>query len=120
MTNTTTTTTDDRIVRVPIELLHADPDNPRRKADGTDLVASIKAIGVQQAIHVRPPNEDGVHVIIFGHRRHDGAQKAGLTEVPVIIREMTAEDLLIAQLVENMHEDLDPVEEATGYSDSSS
>jgi ParB/RepB/Spo0J family partition protein len=110
-----TTATERQIVKVPIGLLRPDPKNPRRNADGSNLVASIKEFGVLQALHVRPLNDEGFHDIIFGARRYDGALKAECEEVPIIIREATPEDVALIQIIENFHERLDPIEEATGY-----
>jgi len=91
---------------------------PRTRMDPgslEELAASIKAQGVMQPIMVRPVGEDG-YEIIAGERRWRAAQEAGLSEVPVIVREATDRDLAEVSLIENLQrEDLDPIEEANAY-----
>jgi ParB family chromosome partitioning protein len=108
-------------VRVaPIELLRRNPDQPRRtfpdeEIDG--LAASIREKGLLQPILVRPaPGAPGEFQIVAGERRWRAAQRAGLREAPVIVRELDdAETLEIAILENVQREDLNPVEEAGGY-----
>lgn len=79
-----------------------------------DLAASIKAQGLMQPILVRPIGK-GQHEIIAGERRWRASQLAGLTEVPVLIREIPDENALAMALIENIQrEDLNPLEEAAG------
>jgi ParB family chromosome partitioning protein len=82
------------------------------------LAASIAANGVVQPIVVRRVGQDR-YQIIAGERRWRAAQRAGLTRVPVVIKEVTADhpaQLLEWALVENLQrEDLNPIEEATAY-----
>lgn len=87
-----------------------------------ELVASIKAHGVLQPLLVRLGLVDaGVgkpqrYEIVAGERRWRAAQQAGLHEVPVIVRMMTAQDALAAALVENLQrQDLDAIEEGEGF-----
>jgi ParB family chromosome partitioning protein len=104
----------------PIELLRRNPDQPRRtfpdeEIDG--LAASIREKGLLQPILVRPaPGAPGEFQIVAGERRWRAAQRAGLRELPIIIRELDdAETLEIAILENVQREDLNPVEEAGGY-----
>jgi len=79
-----------------------------------ELAASIKAQGVIQPISVRPI-AGGRYEIIAGERRWRAAQIAGLTEVPVLIREISDDAALAMSLIENIQrEDLNPLEEAAG------
>jgi ParB family chromosome partitioning protein len=108
-------------VRVaPIELLRRNPDQPRRsfpdeEIDG--LATSIREKGLLQPILVRPaPGAMGEYQIVAGERRWRAAQRAGLRDVPIIVRELDdAETLEIAILENVQREDLNPVEEAGGY-----
>ncbi|MFK7944162.1 MAG: ParB/RepB/Spo0J family partition protein [Paracoccaceae bacterium] len=89
-----------------IELLDIvpDPDQPRRVFNEDKLKSlseSIAAQGVLQPITVQPKNADGKHLIIMGERRWRAAQLAGLTRIPAIVREATAE-LRAIQLTENV------------------
>jgi len=79
-----------------------------------NLAESIKAQGIMQPILVRAIGVDH-YEIIAGERRWRAAQLAGLTEVPVIIREVTEDAALAISLIENIQrEDLNPLEEAMG------
>lgn len=92
---------------------------PRRQFDETALQAlasSIQAQGVLQPLLVRPAKMQGQYEIIGGERRWRAAKLAGLTEVPVIIRELEDQRALEVALVENVQRaDLNPLEEAAGY-----
>lgn len=80
-----------------------------------DLAASIAQKGVLQPLIVRE-GPDGGWELVSGERRWRAAQQAGLTTVPVIVREVDERDLLEIALIENLQrEDLDAIEEATGY-----
>ena len=79
-----------------------------------ELAESIKAQGVMQPILVRPV-EAGGYEIIAGERRFRASQMAGLTEVPVLVRDVPDEAALAMALIENIQrEDLNPLEEAQG------
>jgi ParB family chromosome partitioning protein len=85
--------------------------NPEALAE---LADSIKAQGIVQPIVVRP-FADGQYEIIAGERRYRAAQIAGLTEVPVVVRDVPDESALTMALIENIQrEDLNPLEEAQG------
>ena len=82
-----------------------------------DLATSIRSTGVIQPLLVRPlktqNGEAPKYEIIAGERRWRAAQKARLTHVPVLIRDLTDSECMEAALVENMQrEDLNPIEEA--------
>ncbi|MEK6591592.1 MAG: ParB/RepB/Spo0J family partition protein [Pseudomonadota bacterium] len=79
-----------------------------------ELAESIKTQGVMQPILVRPI-ADGRHEIVAGERRWRAARIAGLTSVPVLVRDIPDRQALAAALIENIQrEDLNPLEEATG------
>ena len=107
-------------VEVDIELLSPNRFQPRRTIDEPRLEAlatSIKANGVIQPIVVRKVN--GAYQIIAGERRWRAAQRAGMSRVPIFVRDVPAGDdkrLLEMALVENIQrEDLNPIEEAGAY-----
>jgi len=80
-----------------------------------ELADSIKEVGIIQPIIVRTQAIGG-YQIVAGERRWRAAQIAGLTEVPVIIKELTDREMAELALIENLQrEDLDAVEEAEGY-----
>ncbi len=92
-------------------------DQPRKNFNENaleELAKSIEQNGIIQPILVRPM-ADGSYQLIAGERRWRAARMAGLTEVPVTIREMSDEEASIFALIENLQrEDLSPVEEAEG------
>ncbi|WP_306026007.1 MULTISPECIES: ParB/RepB/Spo0J family partition protein [Alphaproteobacteria] len=107
---------------VPIEMIARNPNNPRRTFSDDeldDLARSMRDHGVIQPIVVRPVAGTGggaSHEIIAGERRWRAAQRAGLTEVPVIVREVDDRSALELAIVENVQRsDLNPIEEALGY-----
>lgn len=106
-----------RVLELDIHRLKPNPAQPRERFEEgalEELSASIKANGILQPIMVRPV--DGHYEIIAGERRWRAAQRAGLHQVPVIVREVADEKLLELALVENLQrEDLNPVEEARAY-----
>ena len=80
----------------------------------SELADSIAKYGVLQPLLVRPLT-DGGYQLIAGERRWRASRLAGLTEVPVVIREMTDEEASALSLIENLQrEDLNPIEEAMG------
>ena len=106
--------------RVPIELLHPNPRNPRRDFAGAELdelAASIKERGIIQPIAVRPVRGAAdTYEIIAGERRWQAAQRAGMHEVPVVVLEVSDVEALELAIIENVQrEDLNPIEEAAGY-----
>jgi ParB family transcriptional regulator, chromosome partitioning protein len=106
--------------RVPIELISRNLRNPRRsfsEAELVDLSQSIRTHGVVQPIIVRRKSGSGEgYEIVAGERRWRASQIAGLTEVPVIIRDIDDRVALEIAIVENVQRtDLNPIEEALGY-----
>ena len=101
-----------------ISELEPNRDQPRKEFDPAalaELADSIAAVGVIQPLIVRPLVSGG-YQIVAGERRWRAAQSAGLTEVPVIIRELNDKEVDEIALIENLQrEDLNPVEEAEGY-----
>ena len=90
--------------QIDLSEIEPDPDQPRRVFDEDKLKSlseSIAAQGVLQPITVQPKNADGKHLIIMGERRWRAAQLAGLTHIPAIEREASAE-LRTIQLAENV------------------
>lgn len=104
--------------RVPIEFIGPNPRNPRRsfgEEELADLAQSIREHGIVQPVVVRSSG-GGRYEIIAGERRWRAAQRAGLTEIPVIIREVDDRVALEIAIIENVQRaDLNPVEEAMGY-----
>jgi ParB family chromosome partitioning protein len=102
---------------LPIGTLQPGKYQPRTRMDPgslEDLAASIKAQGLIQPISVRPVDHSR-YEIIAGERRWRASQIAGLTEVPVLIREIPDDAALAMSLIENIQrEDLNPLEEAAG------
>src|SRR5690242_14237362 len=100
-----------------LEQLQRGRYQPRTKMDDDsleELAASIRKQGLMQPILVRPVDHDR-YEIIAGERRWRAAKIAGLTEVPVLVREVPDSAALAMALVENIQrEDLNPLEEANG------
>ena len=103
---------------LPIMEVEPNRDQPRQDFDETamaELSRSVAEHGVLQPILVRPV-PDGAYQIIAGERRWRAARAAGLTEIPVVIKELSDEEAMAAALIENLQrEDLNPMEEARGY-----
>jgi ParB family chromosome partitioning protein len=103
---------------MPIELLRASPNNPRKHfadADLEDLANSIRDKGLLQPIVVRPTGS-GDYEIVAGERRWRAAQRARIHDVPVVIRELSDGEALEIALIENIQRtDLNPLEEARAY-----
>ena len=107
----------DTVGSLPLDALQPGKYQPRTRMDQSaleELSASIRSQGVMQPILVRPVG-DGKHEIIAGERRWRAARMAGLSNVPVLIREIPDQHALAAALIENIQrEDLNPLEEALG------
>lgn len=105
---------------VKVKLLDIEPnrDQPRKQFDEealTELSNSIAQHGVLQPLLVRPM-PDGGYQLVAGERRWRASRMAGLTEVPVVIRDLTDSQVAELALVENLQrENLNPIEEANGY-----
>lgn len=103
---------------VPIEEVQPNPEQPREIFDNEELeslAASVREHGILSPLVVR--RSEGRYILIAGERRLRAAGLAGLTEVPVVIRDAPrAENQLELALIENLQRsDLDPIEEARGF-----
>jgi ParB family chromosome partitioning protein len=103
---------------LPVDRVLANPANPRAvfgEAEIEDLARSIAEHGVVQPVVVRP-TRDGNYEIIAGERRWRAARRAGLAEIPAIVRDVDDRTALEIAIVENVQRtDLNPIEEARGY-----
>ncbi len=108
-------TTQELLVRLPVERIHPGRYQPRRDIDPValeELAQSIRAQGLMQPIVVRPAGA-GNYEIIAGERRWRACQQAGLAQIPVLVRDVPDEAAVAMALIENIQrEDLNPVEEA--------
>ncbi len=104
--------------KVAIEEVYPTADQPRRHFDEAalvQLVESIRRDGLLQPLLVRQRDEGG-YAIIAGERRWRASQRAGLKEVPVVVRDTTPREAFALALIENLQrEDLNPIEEAQAY-----
>lgn len=107
------------LMRVPLDRVTRNPEQPRETFDEQDLASlaeSIRAHGLLSPLLVR--EEAGAYVLIAGERRWRAAGRAGLTEIPVLVTDRAdhERDSLLLALVENLQRtDLNAVEEALGY-----
>jgi ParB family chromosome partitioning protein len=103
--------------QVAIDRITTSPFQPRRSFDLTkidELASSIRNQGIIQPLIVRPKN-DGFE-LIAGERRWRAAMRAGLSHVPVVVRDASDHEAMQIALVENLQrEDLNAIEEANGY-----
>jgi ParB family chromosome partitioning protein len=108
----------DGLRTIAIEDVHPSPGQPRKQFDDArldELAASIKAQGIIQPLVVRL-REGGGYELIAGERRWRAAQRAGLHEVPAVVRDVAEKRAFEMALVENLQrEDLNPIEEAQGF-----
>jgi ParB family transcriptional regulator, chromosome partitioning protein len=106
------------LVELPVDAIHANPRQPRRRFDaeaGSGLAESIRAQGVLQPVVVRSRSAGGWE-LIAGERRWRAAREAGVATVPALVREADDRDSLLLALVENVaREQLSAVEEARAY-----
>ena len=106
------------VTRLPVDQIHADRANPRKafdEAELEELAVSLKQQGVLQPVLVRRDSRGGYR-LIAGERRWRAAQRAGLRELPAIVREATDAEAYELALVENIQRaDLNPLEEAEAY-----
>ncbi|MFM7062770.1 MAG: ParB/RepB/Spo0J family partition protein [Actinomycetes bacterium] len=109
--------TGDGLRMVLVEQVRPNPHQPRKTFDPealAGLVESVREMGVLQPVLVRPEG-DG-YVLIAGERRFRAAQRAGLLEIPAVVRSVDDLGSLEQALVENLHrQDLNPLEEAAAY-----
>lgn len=108
---------DEEVVQqIKITEIEPNADQPRKKFDENkleELASSIKRYGVIQPIIVMP--KDGYYQIVAGERRWRAAKKAGLTEMPCLVRTKTEQENREIALIENIQrENLNPIEKARG------
>ena len=105
--------------KLPVDFIIANRANPRRSFDAEqleELTNSIREKGVMSPLLVRPTDDPNIFELIAGERRWRAAQKAGLHDVPVIVREVDDKEALELAIIENVQRaDLNPLEEAMGY-----
>ena len=106
--------------RIPIEKLHPNINQPRKKFnqdDLEDLASSIRVKGILQPLIARKhPFKEDEYEIVAGERRWRASQMAQLHELPVILREFSDIEVLEVAIIENIQRaDLNPIEEAMGY-----
>lgn len=112
--------TEDSNSSVMLKISEIEPNRtqPRKDFDEnslSDLAQSISQHGLLQPLLVRPLPMGG-YQIVAGERRYRACRMAGLTEIPVNIRELTDSETMELALIENLQrEDLSPIEEALGY-----
>lgn len=103
---------------LPISDIEANKGQPRKNFDETaieELAESIRIHGIIQPIIVRAAG-DGFYIIVAGERRYRAAKLAGLSEVPVIITELSSAEAAEVALIENLQRtDLNPIEIAEAY-----
>lgn len=108
---------------INIQFLERNPAQPRRYFDPAkldDLMRSVREKGVLQPILARPIPQKGIgpqrYQIVAGERRYQAALKAGLGQMPVMIRELSDQEVLEIGVVENVQRaNLNPIEEAMAY-----
>jgi ParB family chromosome partitioning protein len=111
--------TDSGVKKLPVDFIIGNRSNPRRTFNAEqleELTNSIREKGIMQPLLVRPSEDPHLFEIIAGERRWRAAQRAGLHEVPVIVREVDDKEALELAIIENVQRaDLNPLEEAMGY-----
>lgn len=112
----------EQVTRIPLRHLRESPTNPRKafnQAALQELADSIQARGVMQPIVVRPLQQSDIEAqfeVVFGHRRYRASGLAGQPDVPAIVRDMSDEEVAIAQMQENVQrEDMSAIEEGDGF-----
>jgi ParB family transcriptional regulator, chromosome partitioning protein len=107
------------ILLVPVELVLPNPRQPRsmmHPGELDDLTASIREHGVLQPLIVTPGDLEGRFILIAGERRLEAARLAGLSAVPVIVRQATDQQRLELAIIENVQRsDLSALEQAEAY-----
>lgn len=107
---------------LPLDSLSPDPNQPRQRFDETalsELAESIRQDGLMQPILARPMPDgagESLYQIVAGERRWRAAGRAGLAQVPVLVRSIDSEQTLALGLIENLQrEDLNPIEKARAF-----
>lgn len=104
---------------IPVESIRPNPDQPRRRFDDgalEELAASMKEVGILQPVVVSETESQSEYQLIAGERRWRAAKRAGLAEIPAVVREATGGSTLVEALVENVQrQDLTAIEEAHAF-----
>lgn len=112
-----TATIETSLQEIPLDQIRVSKTNPRKSFDAAameEITASIRKLGVLTPILVRPL-KDGFE-LVAGERRFRAAESAGLVVIPANVRDLSDNEALEAQIVENMQrQDIHPLEEAEGY-----
>jgi ParB family chromosome partitioning protein len=108
------------VLEIAVARIHANPGQPRKdfpEAELAELAESVRTKGVLQPILVRPdPRQPGDYQIVAGERRWRAAQRAGLTALPALVRELDDMQVLEIAIIENVQrQDLNPIDEAEAY-----
>lgn len=108
------------VKQIPLVQISQNPDQPRKifnEKELNELAESIKEKGVLVPIILRSvKNKPYLYEIVAGERRFRAAQKAGLSEIPALVKELTDKNAMEIALIENVQrENLNPIEEAEGY-----
>ncbi|NLM94956.1 MAG: ParB/RepB/Spo0J family partition protein [Firmicutes bacterium] len=107
----------EQVQQIQLDEIRPNPFQPRRTFDEAsleELSDSIRRQGVLQPVVVRPMGDS--YELIVGERRWRASAKAGLKEIPAIVRHVSDEEMMAQALVENIQrEDLNPIEEAHAY-----
>jgi ParB family transcriptional regulator, chromosome partitioning protein len=110
---------EDGVMLVSVDLVFPNPRQPRsmmHPEELEDLTASIREHGVLQPLIVTPGDMGGRYVLIAGERRLEAARLAGLTSVPVLVRQATDQQRLELAIIENVQRsDLSALEQAEAY-----
>jgi ParB/RepB/Spo0J family partition protein len=107
----------DTSTSVRLDIIDADPEQPRRNFNPTklaELAASIDANGLVAPILLRPSGDR--FIIVHGERRYRAVQSLGWADVPAVVRDIAAADVPWIQVAENLNrDDLSPIEEARSF-----
>jgi ParB family transcriptional regulator, chromosome partitioning protein len=107
------------VIQAPVSQIRPNPRQPRTRFEESaleDLSASIKEHGIIQPLIVSREENGPGYILIAGERRLQASKLAGLSEVPVIVRQTTDQQKLELALIENIQRaDLNPLEEANAY-----
>ena len=107
----------DGVLQVSISKVEPNRNQPRKNFDEDtlqELAESVKQYGIIQPLLVK--ERDGYYEIVAGERRWRAATMAGLKEIPVIVRDLTEQEIVEISIIENLQrEDLNPIEEAMAY-----
>lgn len=111
---------EDKVVRLPLSVMHEFKGHPFRVLDDAKMaetVESIEKYGVLMPGIVRPDAEEpGTYEIVAGHRRHRASQLAGLSDMPVIVKNLSDDEATVIMVDSNIQrEDLLPSERAWAY-----